>query len=59
MRAGRQRLEDVFVRLTAITGEIPVVSPDDTLADGTGRPDPATGHHRGGWRRLGLRRGRQ
>jgi ABC-2 type transport system ATP-binding protein len=28
LRAGRQRLEDVFVRLTAITGEIPAVSVD-------------------------------
>jgi ABC-2 type transport system ATP-binding protein len=29
LRAGRQRLEDVFLRLTAITGEIPVISVDD------------------------------
>ncbi len=29
LRAGRQRLEDVFLRLTAITGEIPVVSIGD------------------------------
>jgi len=28
LRAGRQRLEDVFLRLTAITGEHPVVPPE-------------------------------
>ena len=27
LRAGRQRLEDVFLRLTAITGEIPIIKP--------------------------------
>jgi ABC-2 type transport system ATP-binding protein len=27
LRAGRQRLEDVFLRLTAITGEHPIIRP--------------------------------
>jgi len=27
LRAGRQRLEDVFLRLTAITGEHPIIKP--------------------------------
>jgi ABC-2 type transport system ATP-binding protein len=30
LRAGRQRLEDVFLRLTAITGETPVIKVDAT-----------------------------
>ncbi len=34
LRAGRQRLEDVFLRLTEITGEVPVVRVED---DGSGR----------------------
>ncbi len=29
LRAGRQRLEDVFLRLTAITGEHPIIRPTD------------------------------
>lgn len=29
LRAGRQRLEDVFLRLTAITGEMPVISVEE------------------------------
>jgi len=29
LRAGRQRLEDVFLRLTAITGEVPIITVDD------------------------------
>ncbi|HEX4819763.1 MAG TPA: ABC transporter ATP-binding protein [Acidimicrobiales bacterium] len=30
LRAGRQRLEDVFLRLTAITGEHPIVKPENS-----------------------------
>jgi len=30
LRAGRQRLEDVFLRLTAITGEQPIVRQDNS-----------------------------
>ncbi len=39
LRAGRQRLEDVFVRLTQITGEVPAVriSPETTAARRGGR----------------------
>jgi ABC-2 type transport system ATP-binding protein len=34
LRAGRQRLEDIFLRLTAITGEVPAVRPDaDVCSD--------------------------
>jgi ABC-2 type transport system ATP-binding protein len=29
LRAGRQRLEDVFLRLTAVTGEQPMITVDD------------------------------
>ncbi len=35
LRAGRQRLEDVFLRLTAITGEVPVIN-----VHGDARPPP-------------------
>jgi ABC-2 type transport system ATP-binding protein len=45
LRAGRQKLEDVFVRLTAITGEIPVVSADDARGQLSGRRRP--GRRRG------------
>jgi ABC-2 type transport system ATP-binding protein len=40
LRAGRQRLEDVFMQLTAITGEMPVVKVCD--------PDPASENQPGG-----------
>lgn len=36
LRAGRQRLEDVFLKLTAITGEVPVVRIDDRQPGGGG-----------------------
>lgn len=39
LRAGRQRLEDVFLRLTAITGEIPVVTTPDRGVDAGDEPD--------------------
>lgn len=35
LRAGRQRLEDVFLHLTSITGEHPVIRIDEPPADGT------------------------
>ncbi len=50
LRAGRQRLEDVFLRLTAITGELPAVRIDD----GAGR-----WHGRGGDRHGRGRRSRR
>ena len=34
IRAGRQTLEDVFLRMTAITGEVPAVRLDQRPADG-------------------------
>lgn len=37
LRAGRQRLEDVFLRMTEITGEVPAVRVGSTSADGPGR----------------------
>jgi ABC-2 type transport system ATP-binding protein len=33
LRAGRQRLEDVFLRLTAVTGEHPIISPGPAPGD--------------------------
>lgn len=47
LRAGRQRLEDVFLRLTAITGEQPAVRV--ARGDGNGRDGSGSGGHgRGG-----------
>lgn len=43
LRAGRQRLEDVFLRLTAITGEIPVVSVDNGSTPRGGRRESGQG----------------
>lgn len=37
LRAGRQRLEDIFVRLTSITGEIPVIKVSDRDGSGASR----------------------
>jgi ABC-2 type transport system ATP-binding protein len=37
LRAGRQRLEDVFLRMTQITGEVPAVRVDPTPSTGRGR----------------------
>ncbi len=52
LRAGRQRLEDVFLRLTAITGEVPVIRLEDEPPagprSGTGPgPGPAGRGQRG------------
>jgi ABC-2 type transport system ATP-binding protein len=44
IRAGRQTLEDVFLRMTAITGEFPAVRLDQ-------KPMPASADHRGRGRR--------
>lgn len=41
LRAGRQRLEDVFLRLTAVTGEHPIIVVDDADASG-GPASPAS-----------------
>lgn len=48
LRAGRQRLEDVFLRLTAITGEHRAVPGDVALAED---PQPAKGRSRRARRR--------
>jgi ABC-2 type transport system ATP-binding protein len=39
IRAGRQTLEDVFLRMTAITGEVPAVRLDQRPADSRARHD--------------------
>jgi ABC-2 type transport system ATP-binding protein len=63
LRAGRQRLEDVFKRLTHITGEIPTVADDgsplaELAPDGANTNGNGAGHR--GWRRpAGRRRGRR
>jgi len=44
IRAGRQTLEDVFLRMTAITGEVPAVRLDQRAPEPAGRGDR---HHRG------------
>jgi len=47
LRAGRQRLEDVFLRLTSITGEMPAITIDHTPADDQGRGRGGRGRRRG------------
>jgi ABC-2 type transport system ATP-binding protein len=47
LRAGRQRLEDVFLRLTSITGEMPAISVED------GEAKPAEQRRAGRSRRRG------
>ncbi len=51
LRAGRHRLEDVFLHLTSITGEVPAV-PEVTLAS-DGPDDRSGGDRRAGDRRRG------
>lgn len=46
LRAGRQRLEDVFLQLTAITGEMPAI----TIADSDPVPENRDGQPTGGRR---------
>jgi ABC-2 type transport system ATP-binding protein len=58
LRAGREKLEDVFVRLTSITGEIPMVVLDAPVANGRSTGMNAR-HLATGRRRLGLRRSRR
>jgi ABC-2 type transport system ATP-binding protein len=49
LRAGRQRLEDVFLRLTAITGEMPAIRiADSDDGDEGNHGDPAQRRHRSG-----------
>jgi ABC-2 type transport system ATP-binding protein len=41
LRAGRQRLEDVFLRLTAITGEHPIIKPAAAASPESAEPESA------------------
>lgn len=55
LRAGRQRLEDVFLRMTAITGEVPAVRIDPSHPR-HGRPTQLERSERGGRRDSGAAR---